>query len=342
LAGHFKEVIHLAVLHPGNAPPSTAPYGAENVRFEYIPPFGGKGVLNKLRIMWVLPIVWVKMWRLLKQSDIFQFRAPTSIGLFVIPILTIFYPNKKGWYKYAGNWNNNKAPKSYRLQKWMLEKWQKRPVTINGSWPYQPLHIKSFENPCLSLDELPIFRKWGESKKFSKPYTACFVGRLEEAKGVDKIIDLLNTNGIERIMARFHFVGDGEKMEDYKASAASSPVEIVFHGSLDRSKTFSVYAQCHMLVLPSNSEGFPKVIAEAAATGCVPVVSNVGSIGQYINSQNGCLVEMENGSFQHNFTELDFSSGAMLAKSRESLALARFFTFEHFWEKLKSEVFHEL
>lgn len=43
------------------------------------------------------------------------------------------------------------------------------------------------------------------------------------------------------------------------------------------------YASSQVLVLTSESEGFPKVIAEAMAYGCVPIVTRVGSIPEVLN-----------------------------------------------------------
>ena len=44
-------------------------------------------------------------------------------------------------------------------------------------------------------------------------------------------------------------------------------------------------------VLPSYSEGFPKVIAEAMNFGCIPIVSDISCIRQYIiNGKNGFLI----------------------------------------------------
>ena len=120
LAGHFKEVVHLAVLHHGEPPQSTTTYMAMNIKFVHISSFGGAGVLNKLKILWVVPGLIFKLIKALRNADVFQFRAPTSIGLFVIPFLSIF-SFKKGWYKYAGNWIQPNMPKSYHIQKMMLE-----------------------------------------------------------------------------------------------------------------------------------------------------------------------------------------------------------------------------
>jgi glycosyltransferase involved in cell wall biosynthesis len=43
-----------------------------------------------------------------------------------------------------------------------------------------------------------------------------------------------------------------------------------------------VYENSHVLVLTSESEGFPKVISEAMAFGCVPIVTAVGAIPEVL------------------------------------------------------------
>ena len=75
----------------------------------------------------------------------------------------------------------------------------------------------------------------------------------------------------------------------FRISKNNSNVKIEFLGEVNKSSLNKIYEKCHILVLPSKSEGFPKVIAEAGAFGCVPVVSKVGSINHYINSNNGYL-----------------------------------------------------
>jgi len=46
----------------------------------------------------------------------------------------------------------------------------------------------------------------------------------------------------------------------------------------DKALLKSIYSTAHVLVLTSESEGFPMVIAEAMAYGCVPIVTAVGAI----------------------------------------------------------------
>ena len=83
-------------------------------------------------------------------------------NVFLIPYLTLF-SNKKGWYKYAGNWNQEQPPLGYRIQRYLLIK-QSRLVTINGRWPNQPNHCLTFENPCLRNEDLEIGKKIAVNK----------------------------------------------------------------------------------------------------------------------------------------------------------------------------------
>ena len=85
-----------------------------------------------------------------------------------------------------------------------------------------------------------------------------------------------------------------------KKQKSISGINVKFLGEIDKNHLFKIYEKCHLIILPSNSEGFPKVIAEAGAYGCVPVVSKVGSIIHYINSSNGYLLNQNNSNSIYN------------------------------------------
>jgi glycosyltransferase involved in cell wall biosynthesis len=164
-------------------------------------------------------------------------------------------------------------------------KHQKRTVTINGSWPKQLQHCLSFENPCLTNADLAEGSRIKQQKSIEGPLTLCFVGRMEAEKGVGRILDalqLLSQVEHNRI-ATLHFVGDGKAINPYKWRAAEIPINIKFHGALSRNEVFEIYKASHAILMPTTaSEGFPKVLAEAMAFGCIPMVSSISSIGQYI------------------------------------------------------------
>src|SRR5690554_4916414 len=241
LAADFEEIYHIAFLHPGAPPASSLPYTPVNIHFVPLDPVGGENMAAKLGILRSIPRTLKIVRDTLKLVDVFQLRTPTGIGVFLIPYLSLF-TKKAGWYKYAGNWNQENPPVGYALQRAMLKR-QGRKVTINGKWPDQPDHCLTFENPCLTKEERREGLKWAQTRKFEAPFTFCFVGRLEDAKGVQRIIDAFgNLESLEKVAA-IHFIGDGPKIDSYKEEAKSKNLPAHFHGFLERKKVFEIYRQ---------------------------------------------------------------------------------------------------
>lgn len=288
----FDEIYHVAMLHSGVAPASALPYISNKIKFIQLPTVGGIHIKDKFAIIWKAPIILSRIRKALKQSDYFQFRAPTGIGVFMIPYFILF-SSKKGWFKYAGNWKQKNAPLAYSIQRWLLKK-QKRNVTINGKWFNQPKQCLTFENPCLTEYELEE-GKWITNKKRINEnlINFCFVGRLEEEKGIGILINAiieLSKNDKSKI-GKIHIVGDSKTANFYKRLTKDSNLNFMFHGFLSRMDVQDIYKQSHAIILPSASEGFPKVIAEAMNYGCLPIVTNISSIGHYVKDNvNGFLL----------------------------------------------------
>lgn len=291
LAERFDKIYHIAMFHRGEAPSNTLAYRSDKIEFISIPAFGGPRLSDKLSILWYAPKVLFTVHKYLKRVDRFQFRAPTAIGVYVIPFLTRF-TSKKGWYKYAGNWVQEHPPKSYAIQRRKLKK-QSRPVTINGKWEGQPDHCISFENPCLTDEDVVKGKHVMSNKQLDEKRTFCFVGRLEDEKGVKLLIEafLALTDVEKEKVKEVVLVGSGKKRKEYETMTQNQNVHFTYTGFLSKDEVNKVYKSSHFFVLPSYSEGFPKVIAEAMNFGCLPIVSDVSSIGQYVkDKENGLLI----------------------------------------------------
>lgn len=289
----FDEIHHIAMFYDAKAPKSALPYQSDKIHFVPIPAAGGRTALSKLKLLWNAPKTISKVHKTLKLVDCFQLRTPTGIGVFLIPFLMIFV-KKKGWFKYAGNWNQEQPPIGYRLQRSMLKR-QNRMVTINGTWSHQPKHHLSFENPCLSLKDIENGKFTRKKKSFEGPLSFCFVGRLEKEKGVERIIKafLALADSEQKYIKAIHLVGEGDDFEYFKSLVKESFIKYYFHGALSRQEVFRIYKESHVFLMPTTaSEGFPKVIAEAMNFGCIPIVSNISAIGHYIKHQeNGFLLD---------------------------------------------------
>ena len=343
LTNLFTKIYHVAPLYKIESPASSLPYKSKKVIYVPIEPSGGNGIINKLKIFFKMFNNLVSIHKSCSLSDWVQFRAPTNLGLYVLPYLLIIR-GKKYWIKYAGNWNQTNAPLSYRLQKFWLNNVAKNfSVTINGEWPNQKKHLISFENPCLSKNELIHSKKQILDKNYFGLISICFVGNLARTKGVGHIISALKNIEDLSSVKTVYFVGDGPDKKKYETEAKSIiNVPIIFTGALSRNDLNLIYLKCQILILPSDSEGFPKVIPESAAYGCVSIVSDVGSIKQYVRKDNGILLKKSN-------TDGVSSALIYLLKNRTVLKtlanncyeLSKKFTYERYNERINNMILNK-
>lgn len=343
LADFWVEVVHVGCLHKEKAPPSSLPYAKSNIKFIPIPPYGGKSFIDKLGIMFKIPKIILQVVRAQRGASEVQLRLPTSMGLFLLPLFSFFLPRRYTfWVKYAGNWSQENPPWSYRLQiGWLKKNWARCSVTLNGFWPNQEKHCRSFENPSLTENDVKRGAEIASIKNFNDSFIFSFIGRLEDAKGVKRIIIALKEVPIDKIK-HVHFVGDGDKTPYYHQLASFLGDKVTFHGFLGKEKIHQILAESHFFLLPSTaSEGFPKVIAEAACYGAIPIVSDVSSIGHYINKTNGFVWKSKSViTFEKILLEaINTPSHELKSKSTNVFAVAKHFTFENYRNKLEKWVF---
>jgi len=335
----FDEIYHIAPLHKENAPGSSLSYSSDKIKFIPIKPYGGEKFYDKISILTTAISNLQTINEVIKKTDWVQFRAPTAMGLYVLPYLSLKRkPNR--WVKYAGNWQMEDPPLSYRFQKWWLENnFQNSFVTINGHWKGQKDHILNFQNPCLDDEELIRAKETALRKDFSKKLIFGFAGSLTKNKGVDIILEAFKKVKFKEEIGEMIFAGDSPERKKYEADASVIDIKFRFEGSLNRKEMEKFYEEIDLMLLPSESEGFPKVIAEAAAYGCVPIVSDVSSIGQYFNDSNGFLLKEINADELANKIEYAIKDRAMLkSMSLECLKVAELFTFKKYLNDLDTKI----
>jgi glycosyltransferase involved in cell wall biosynthesis len=187
------------------------------------------------------------------------------------------------WAKYAGNWRPDGAePRTYTLQRrWLAENRHRGVVTINGRWPAPP-HVHSFHNPCLTEAETAEGRVAAAAKRLDLPVELLFVGALTDGKGAGRALRVAEALGARGVPYRLQLLGDGPDRPRYEAWARERGVRAHFLGWVPRSSITAYYAKAHFILLPSRSEGWPKVLSEAMAFGVVPVAAAVSGIPQLL------------------------------------------------------------
>lgn len=253
-------------------------------------PSGGETLFKKILIIPKLPRYIYLIFKNILLSDVIHTRSP-SIPAFIGIILSYIFPYRKYWNKYAGNWVQNDPPFSYALQKKVMEFCTNSIVTINGKWYNQKKHVHTFLNPCFDQSEYLTAKEIAGSKNYSSKLNLCFVGRMEAAKGPELFIDALEALQNNKEIGHIYFVGEGPEKEKYIEKSNALDCDITFTGSIKRHDLNKIYKICHLIILPTSaSEGFPKVISEAMSFGCVPIVTNISSLSQYVNYKNGILI----------------------------------------------------
>lgn len=340
LQDNFEEIIWIGANRPELKDNGTLiEIKVPNIKTILLPKMGGKSLLQVLKILVLYPYLFVLIFKNIYKAEVVHTRLP-SHPAFIAVLISYLFPKKIWWNKFAGSWEPTTLPFFYKVQRNLLIKAIHTKVTINGFWSDQPNHCLSFENPCLTQEDIIRGREVAEQKTFEGSYVFSFVGRLEDAKGVSRIIEALKNIPVEKI-EKVHFIGSGDDLEKYKNASRFLGEKVVFHGFQNSEKVHQILKESHFFLLPSQSEGFPKVIAEAACYGCIPIVSNVGSIPHYISEKQGFVWPFKNdGSYAEVVREAVHSSpDSLAAQSQSILALAEKFTYASYYKKLVNQVF---
>ncbi|MFZ1809259.1 MAG: glycosyltransferase [Cyclobacteriaceae bacterium] len=303
---------------------------------------GGASLLKKIKILCTLPAQYFFIWKELRKHDVIHSRGPSVPA--IIGIIHSFFDRKRiYWHKYAGNWAEVNPPIAYRLQRWLLKTLDKNNIriTINGNWTNLHSRFMSWENPCISKELLGKSRLNGNYKFNGGKLKICFVGTLDVNKGAVRLAKALNGEEFKNHIEGVWFIGEGTQKEELKNLAKSSAVPFNICGAMGRNKIFTeIYAACHLLILPSKSEGFPKVVAEAAAHFCIPVVTKMSSLDQYIENEiNGFfLQDSTTESIRCAFRSIINRKEDLPLIANSSFLLAEKFTYTRFCERVRSEI----
>lgn len=253
-------------------------YHHSKLNFTSIPSFDVLSIGSILTSLFKIPWIFFQIIGSMKRTEHIHLRCPGNIS-FIACIAQIFFPKKSKTAKYAGNWDSNSIqPRSYRIQKWILSNTfltRNMKVLIYGQWPNQTKNILPFFTASFSESE-----KMTINKDFSSPFNFIFVGSLSAGKRplfAIKIIEGLREKGVP---AKLEIYGEGllkNELEEYiKTNNLDTFVSLMGNYKLVELK--EVYKASHFLILTSQSEGWPKAVAEAMFFGCIPITTAVSCV----------------------------------------------------------------
>ena len=166
-------------------------------------------------------------------------------------------------------------------------------MLVYGQWPGQPAHIAPFFTSVLSDAQMDQARATPWRDFHRRPLEVLFVGRLTSAKNVDILLQALARLDSTGEAWRLCVLGDGPARPSLEQMVAALGISdrVEFVGAVPPERVLEFYRRSAVLVLASDTEGWPKAIAEAMAFGLVCVGANRGLVPQMLGEGRGLVVE---------------------------------------------------
>ena len=298
---------------------------------------GGDFFIDKISILTHLPGYLSRILYLIKKNNIIYTRGPSVPALLVI-LLSFVNKNKIYLHKYAGGWDLEAVPFSYSFQRWLLKKQKRGYVIVSTTLDNESSFIISLPNPCLKKEEIQAGFLAMQSKVYGNGLRICFVGNCVSSKGIFVVLDTLNILADKNKLANCIIAGLGEENEMRSRLNTRANQLTLFKGVLPRLALNKIYEDNHYILLPSQSEGFPKVLAEAAAFGCIPVVSNLPGFDKIIkNDVNGILLgQLHSGKIAEKLIAAWSDHKKMKKMSNQAHIWSKQFSYDTFVHRIKS------
>lgn len=313
-------------------------YEHDLVDFRPISAFNLLSIKSSLQALLVFPMIFFRIIAAMRKADHIHLRCPGNIGL-IGCMAQIFFPSKIKTAKYAGNWDpNSPQPLSYRIQKRILSNTfftKNMQVLVYGDWKHQTKNIKSFFTATYrdTDKEAVTVRPLYEIIKFS------FVGSLSPGKR-----PLLTVQIVEELRKRNHNVrldvyGDGVMRKELETYIKGNQLQkyINLHGNVDGKQIQEVHKTAHFMLLPSKSEGWPKVVAEAMFWGSLPIVTKISCVPYMLDVGNrGILIDP---TVENAVTEIENvlnDSVSYQEKVANAIEWSRMYTLDKFEQEIKS------
>ncbi|MCZ4318536.1 glycosyltransferase [Aequorivita viscosa] len=267
------------------------PYKNKEIRFSEVPAISLLSFFKIVKTIIKLPKIFFSLFGAMKRADHIHLRCPGNIGLLGC-IVQICFPKKKKTAKYAGNWDPKaKQPWSYRLQKWILSNaflTRNMKVLVYGEWPEQTKNILPFFTASYSKEKIAAI----PTKNYDDILQFIFVGSLASGKRPLYALQLVNNLLKKGVHCRLAIYGEGEQrgvLEKYIKEAQLGSV-VTLYGNQATEVIETAFKYSHFLILASQSEGWPKVVAEAMFWGVVPLVTPVSCVPWMLDNGNRGII----------------------------------------------------
>ena len=221
-------------------------------------------------------------------------------------------------------------------------------VLVYGEWPNQTKNIKPFFTATYSEEEIGRLGDWenlrlgefeigrqGDKEKWREGDEArfLFVGTLSKGKQPLYVIQLVEELHKKGKKVTLELYGEGVLRKDLEHYITQNNLETIvsLKGNQTKETVLKGYQNSHFLILPSKSEGWPKVVAEAMFWGCVPIASAVSCVPYMMgNGSRGIILKEKLSIDVSQITTVLDNTEVYQKKASEAKIWSRQFTTDKF------------
>ena len=208
-------------------------------------------------------------------------------------------------------WNAGEPWKYKRnILRGTLEKFTYKLITylVTGTESLKKEYAKQYDLP---LEKIKVMPNWVDTRKFqitnhksqvhelrnqldikNDDKIALFVHRLSKRKGAQYLPEIIKSFGEERVV--FVIIGDGPERQNLESRIPKGPSpralgmnhesggRVRILGWVPNKELPNYYAMADIFIMPSDEEGFPRVLLEAMAAKVPFVASDVGGVKEII------------------------------------------------------------
>lgn len=277
------------------APNGVSPLKGKNLKIVTLSLLEGSGWRRKLNIlMWLLKNSAI-IWREIRRADAVHTPIPGDVG--TIGMLFAILLRKPLFVRHCGNWMVQKTT-AERFWRWMMEKFAggRNVMLATGGAIDSPSRLNPnvkwiFSTSLKKLDLENVVSKKNPANGKLRLVIAC---RQEKNKGTEIVINSLPLILQNKPDVSLDIIGSGSLIPELKEQVKKLNLEdkVVFHGKVEHATVVKLMKQADVFCYPTSaSEGFPKVVLEALASGLPVVTTKVSVLPELIKNDCGILLD---------------------------------------------------
>lgn len=337
---YVDEVIIVAPLLEETKTEIDSAYSSNAITLKAVPQFNLLTAKAAVNTLFSIPKIIGTIYQAMKAADHIHLRCPGNMGLLGC-LVQLLFPGKPKTAKYAGNWDPQaKQPWSYKIQKWILSNTlltRNMKVLVYGTWENSTANIKPFFTASYFKNQITDTKP----RPLNGTISFLFVGTLSNGKQPEyalNLIEELNSKGYEVQLSLYGEGVERASLEDYVKDHKLEQI-VFFKGNQNQEVLKQAYLANHFVILPSLSEGWPKVVAEGMFWGCLPMASKVSCVPNMVDHGNrGLLLQMQVDKDVRQIRALLNDENQYHDKVAKAMAWSRKYTLDEFDAEIKKIV----